>query len=50
MEIIGIYVSGLLGILVAAISAWLHVNGKDGSGWAVLATCLIVTSCMRSAS
>lgn len=39
---------GLLGLGLAAISAWLHVKGKDGGGWAVLAFLLIVASCWRA--
>jgi len=47
-EMLGAYVAGALGLGIATISAWLHIRGKDGSGWALVAFLLIVTSCSRS--
>jgi hypothetical protein len=38
-------VAGVLGLGVATLSAWLHVRGKDGSGWGFVALCLIIHSC-----
>lgn len=32
---------------VVAISAWLHIKGKDGSGWGFVALCLIIASCNK---
>lgn len=46
---IGAVIAGALGLGVAGLACWLHVRGRDGSGWGLLAFCLIVTSCMRSA-
>ena len=42
MEVMGL---GLTGAAVAAVSAWLHINGKDGSGWAVVAVLTLLTTC-----
>lgn len=39
---------GLLGVAVLAVSAWLDINRRDGSGWAFVALCLIVTSCSQA--
>lgn len=38
----------LIGGIIAAISAWLHINGKDGSGWGVVAFFLIVGGCSQT--
>lgn len=35
----------LLALGVCAVSAHLHVHGKDGSGWGFVALCLVITSC-----
>lgn len=44
----GAIITGVLGLGLAAISAWLAINNKDGSGWGLLAFLLIVTSCSAS--
>jgi hypothetical protein len=36
---------GIIGVGIAAISAYLHVNDKDGSGWGLVAFCFLVSSC-----
>jgi hypothetical protein len=36
---------GVLGLLLATLAAWMHINGKDGSGWGLLAFCMFVASC-----
>jgi hypothetical protein len=36
------------GAVIAGISAWMHVNGKDGSGWGIVAFFLIVGGCSQS--
>ena len=41
-------ITGVLGLGLAVVSAWLAVKGRDGSGWALVAFCLIVTSCSRA--
>lgn len=38
-------ITGLLGLGIGAISAYLTVKGKDGDGWAFIAALLILTSC-----
>lgn len=43
----GAAILGAIGVAIAAISAWLRINNKDGSGWAILAFCLLVTSCQQ---
>lgn len=45
---IGAAIVGALGLGVAALSAWLTIRGRDGSGWAILAFFLIVTSCSHA--
>jgi hypothetical protein len=40
-------VLGVIGCVIAGISAWLHIRGKDGSGWALMAFCFLVTSCQQ---
>lgn len=45
---IGAAIVGVLGLGVAGISAWLHVRGRDGSGWGIVAFFLIVTSCSHA--
>lgn len=40
----GAVIVGAMGLGLAAISAWLAIKDKDGSGWALLAFVLIVTS------
>lgn len=37
---------GVIGALLAGVSAYLHVKGKDGSGWAFLAFLFLLTSCI----
>lgn len=39
---------GAMGVAVCAISAWLCIKGRDGSGWAIVAVFLIVTSCNQA--
>jgi len=41
-------ITGVLGLGVAAISAWMHIRNKDGSGWGLMAFILIVTSCTHA--
>ena len=41
-------ITGLMGVGIAAVSAYLHVNGKDGAGWGIVAFILIVTSCSNA--
>ncbi len=38
-------VLGGVGVAIAILSIWLHINNKDGSGWAVLAVLLLLSSC-----
>jgi len=35
----------LLALGVLIVSAWMHINEKDGSGWGFVALCLIIASC-----
>lgn len=44
----GAIIVGVMGLSVAVLSAWLHVEGKDGSGWGLFAFLLIVTSCSHA--
>lgn len=44
----GAAITAVLALGVLAISAWLHINGKDGGGWGVLAVILIMVSCSRA--
>ena len=46
----GSIILGVLGLGVAALSVWLHINNKDGFGWGFVAFCLIVTSCDRAST
>lgn len=39
---------GVLGLVVLAISAYLHVNDKDGSEWGFVALLLIIHSCSKA--
>lgn len=41
-------VPGILGLGLAFLSGWMHVRGRGGDGWAVIAFCLIVTSCRNA--
>ena len=46
---IGLYTMAIYGVMavgIAAVSAYLHVNGKDGSGWAIVAFFLVLASCV----
>ena len=45
---VGAIISGVLGLGVLGFSVWLHINNKDGSGWGMMAFCLLVVSCSRS--
>jgi hypothetical protein len=36
-----------LALGVLTVSAWMHINDKDGSGWGIVALCLIIYSCNR---
>ena len=45
---IGAAITGCLGIGIAAISAYLHVHGKDGSGWGFVALILVMVSCSHA--
>jgi len=38
-------VTGAMGVALATLSVWMHIKGKDGSGWGFVAVCLIITSC-----
>ena len=38
-------ITGLLGLGVGALSAYLTVKGRDGSDWGLVALLLIMTSC-----
>lgn len=44
-----VLVPAAMGVALAVLSGWMHVRGRGGDGWAVIAFCLIVTSCSRSA-
>ncbi|MES9841243.1 MAG: hypothetical protein ABW134_11875 [Candidatus Thiodiazotropha endolucinida] len=37
----------IAGVGTAAVSAWLHINDKDGDGWALMAFFLIIASCSQ---
>ena len=39
---------GVMAIAILFVSAWMHIKGRDGSGWGFVALCLIITSCTRS--
>lgn len=39
---------GAMAIAILFISAWMHIKGKDGSGWGFVALILVITSCSRS--
>jgi hypothetical protein len=41
-------VLAVVGCMLAGISAWVHINDRDGSGWALLAFCFLVTSCQQA--
>lgn len=41
-------ITGAVGVGLAAVSAWMHIRGRDGSGWGLVAFCCIVTSCSKS--
>lgn len=43
----GAIIIACMGVSIAGISAWLHVRGRDGSGWGFVAFCLIVTLAQR---
>ena len=47
---IGAAIVGAVGVSLVAISAWLHVKGKGGDGWAVVAFFLIIASCQKAMS
>lgn len=47
-EIYGAAIIGAMAIGVGVISALMHINGKDGSGWGFVALCLIITSCSKA--
>lgn len=36
---------GVIGVGLAAVSAYLRVSEKDGGGWAVAATLFLLSSC-----
>lgn len=38
-------VMGVIGLGIAALSIWMHIKGKDGSGWGLLAFCFFLASC-----
>ncbi len=38
---------GFTGAAIAAVSAWLAIRGKDGSGWAIVATLLLIATCSQ---
>ncbi len=40
-----ILIYGILGVLLAGVSAWMHINDKDGSGWGFIAFLLFLQSC-----
>lgn len=44
----GAEIAAAMGLGLAAVSAWLSINGKDGSGWGFVAFVCIVTSCTRA--
>jgi hypothetical protein len=43
-------VLGLIGLGLAAISAWQHMKDtdNDGEGWGILAFCFLFTSCSQN--
>lgn len=46
MDNIKLGILGLMGVGLAAVSAWMHIKGQDGSGWGLAAfiTWVIVLS------
>ena len=45
-EIIKASVILLTGVALAGVSAYMHVNNEDGSGWGIFAFLLIITGVM----
>lgn len=38
----------VIGVCLAAISAWMHIKNHEGYWWTLLATLFLITSCAKA--